>query len=48
VVNVAAIPVATPAIVPAGDAGLNGDPGGGLTYIDVVISTKTGGGGNSR
>ena len=46
VVNVVTNPVATPAIVPAGDAGLNGDLGGGLSYIDVVINVKTGGGGN--
>jgi len=45
VVNVVTNPVATPAIVPAGDAGLNGDLGGGLSYIDVVINVKTGGGG---
>ena len=35
--NVVTNPVATPAIVPAGDAGLNGDLGSGLSYIDVVI-----------
>jgi hypothetical protein len=45
VVNVVTNPVATPAIVPAGDAGLNGDLGGGLSYIDVVINAKTPGGG---
>jgi len=32
--------------VPAGDPALNGDLGGGLSYIDVVINVKTGGGGN--
>ena len=46
VVNVATNPVAIPAIVPAGDPALNGDLGGGLSYIDVVINVKTGGGGN--
>ena len=46
VVNVVTNPVATPAIVPAADPALNSDLGGGLSYIDVVINTKTGGGGN--
>lgn len=44
VVNVAANPVAVPVLVPAGDTGLNGDLGGGFSYIDVVINVKTGGG----
>ncbi len=48
VVNVATNPVATPVIVPAGDAGLNGDLGGGLSYIDVVINAKTPGGGKKK
>jgi len=48
VVNVAANPVAIPAIVPAADAGLNGDLGGGLSYIDVVINAKTPGGGKKK
>lgn len=45
VVNVATNPVAIPVLVPAGDPALNGDLGGGLSYIDVVINVKTGGGG---
>jgi hypothetical protein len=45
VVNVATNPVAVPVLVPAGDPALNGDLGGGLSYIDVVINVKTGGGG---
>ena len=45
VVNIATNPVAIPAIVPEGDPTLNGDLGGGLSYIDVVINAKTGGGG---
>ncbi len=45
VVNIATNPVATPAIVPAGAFDLNGDPGGGLSYIDVVVNAKTPGGG---
>ena len=48
VVNVVTNPVATAAIVPAGDAGLNGDLGGGLSYIDVVINAKTPGGGKKK
>jgi len=35
-------------MVPAGDAALNGDPGGGLSYIDVVINAKTPGGGKKK
>jgi hypothetical protein len=45
VVNIAANPVAIPDIVPARDPRLNGDLGGGLSYIDVVINAKTAGGG---
>ena len=43
--NVAANPVAIPVLVPEGDPALNG--AGGLTYIDVVINVKTGGGGRN-
>lgn len=35
-------------IIPEGDARLNGDVGGGLTYIDVTISAKAGGGGGPK
>ena len=45
VVNIVTNPVATPFIVPAGDPDLNGDSGGGLSYIDVVINAKASGGG---
>ena len=47
VVNVATNPVAIPVLVPEGDPALNGDLGGGLSYIDVVINVKTGGGGRN-
>jgi len=46
-VNVAGT-AGTAVILPAGDAKLNGDVGGGLTYIDIVISANAGGGGGHR
>lgn len=35
-------------LVPAGDERLNGDVGGGLTYIDITVSAKPGGGGGPK